>query len=417
MIEKNIIRKFTEIHDLSKYDLEIETDDGFVDVVSLNKTIPYLKYDVITEDGLSIECADKHIVFNENFDEIFVDELKPGDVIKTIYGNSIVKAVHSTGEYEAMYDFELTNDSKHRYYTNGILSHNTLLVRTIAKMLDVPLYIKDITSCTSAGYVGEDVETCLTGLVGQAGGDISRAEMGIVVLDEFDKIAKKDAGVSVTRDVSGESVQQSLLKIVEGDRVGIQMDQRRKHPEMGMEYIDTKNILFIAIGAFSGIENIVKSRMGKSQIGFDVSERREKLTEDELINYTSTEDLKKYGFIPELIGRFPVISHVTKLTEEDLVSILTEPQNSIIRQYQELLKIDNTKLVITNDALHEIAHIAYKLGTGARALRSIVETVLEDIMFNAADNREKKKMVTITIDAEYVKQKTSEVNKTIREIA
>ena len=413
MIEKNIIRKFTEIYDLSKYDLEIETDDGFVDVISLNKTIPYLKYDVITEDGLSIECANKHIVFNENFDEIFVDELKPGDVIKTIYGDSIVKAVHSTGKYEAMYDFELTNDSKHRYYTNGILSHNTLLVRTIARLLDVPLYIKDITACTSAGYVGEDVETCLNGLVGQAGGDIQRAEMGIIVFDEFDKIAKKDAGMSITRDVSGESVQQALLKIVEGDRVGIQMDQRRKHPEMGMDYIDTKNILFIAIGAFSGIENIVKSRMGNAQIGFATADK-ERIADEDLVNYVTAEDLKKYGFIPEIIGRFPVISHVTKLSEDDLVNILTEPKNSIIRQYQELLKLDNTNLVITDSALKEIASIAFKLKTGARALRTIVELILEDIMFDAAENREKDEITTITVDDEYVKKKADTVEKYIK---
>lgn len=409
MIEKNIIRKFTEIHDLNKYDLEIETDDGFVDVVSLNKTIPYLKYDVITEDGLSIECADKHIVFNENFDEIFVGELKPGDVIKTIYGNSIVKAVHSTGEYESMYDFELTNNSKHRYYTNGILSHNTLLVRTIAKMLDVPLYIKDITSCTSAGYVGEDVETCLTGLVAQAGDNLARAEIGIVVLDEFDKIAKKDAGVSVTRDVSGEAVQQSLLKIIEGDKVGIQMGQRRKNPEMQMNYINTKNILFIAIGAFSGIEDIVKSRMGKTQIGFTNTEKRREISSEDIYANVTSDDLKKYGFIPEIIGRFPVISHTSKLTEENLISILTEPKNSIIKQYEELLKLDKTKLVIDESALKEIARAAYKIGTGARALRSIVEKVLEDIMFNSAENRNKRRETSIRIDGDYVRQRTESI--------
>lgn len=289
----------------------------------------------------------------------------------------------------------------------------TLLIRTIARLLDVPLYIKDITACTSAGYVGEDVETCLTGLVGQAGGDIQRAEMGIVVFDEFDKIAKKDAGVSITRDVSGESVQQALLKIVEGDRVGIQMDQRRKHPEMGMDYIDTKNILFIAIGAFSGIENIVKSRMGSAQIGF-ASADKERIPDDELVNYVTAEDLKKYGFIPEIIGRFPVISHVTKLTENDLVRVLTEPKNSIIRQYKELLKLDNTDLVVTEEALKQIAHIAYKLKTGARALRSIVELILEDVMFDAAENREKEEMVTVTVDEEYVKERANTVEKYIK---
>lgn len=414
MIEKEIIRKFTETYDLSNYDLEIETDEGFVKVISLNKTIPYLKYELTTEDGLSIECADKHIVFDENFNEVFVDELKPGDIIKTVNGTSKVSTVHNTTKLEHMFDFELSSESNHRYYTNGILSHNTLLIRTLARLLDVPLYIKDITACTSAGYVGEDVETCLSGLVGEAKGDISRAELGIVVFDEFDKISKKDAGVSITRDVSGEAVQQALLKIVEGDKVGIQLDQRRKHPEMGMTYIDTRNILFIGIGAFSGINNIIKSRIGKSQIGFAANDEVNNVSDDELINYVSSEDIKKFGFIPELVGRFPVISHVTKLTENDLVSILTEPKNSIIRQYIELLKFDNTKLTITEDALKEIAHIAYKLGTGARALRSIVELTLEDVMFNAADNREKKKFVEIIVDANYVKERTETISKYIK---
>lgn len=414
MAEKQIIRKFTESYTLSDYELEIETDEGFVDVVALHKTIPYLKFELETEDGLFIECADKHIVFNENFDEIYVDELKPGDVIKTIHGNSTVKKVTDTGKYVNMYDFELSNNSKHRYYTNGILSHNTLLIRTIAKLLDVPLYIKDITACTSAGYVGEDVETCLSGLVTEAGGDIRQAQMGIIVFDEFDKIAKKDAGVSVTRDVSGEAVQQALLKIVEGDRVGFQMDQRRKHPEQTMDYIDTKNILFIAIGAFSGLENIIKTRLGRTQIGFGVNEDDEIINEDNIMEYATAEDLKKYGFIPEIIGRFPVLSHVNKLTEEQLAQILTEPKNSIIKQYQELLKLDNTELTITPEALKEVAHTAFKLGTGARALRSIVEMVLEDIMFDAAENRGKQKTVKVTVDEKYVKQRVKIISKHLK---
>ena len=291
----------------------------------------------------------------------------------------------------------------------------TILVRTIAKMLDVPLYIKDITSCTSAGYVGEDVETCLTGLVSEAKHDIQKAELGIVVLDEFDKIAKKDAGMSITRDVSGESVQQSLLKLIEGDRVGIQMDQRRKHPEASMTYIDTKNILFIAIGAFSGIETIIKKRIGKGSIGFSSNnDERATISDDDLINYVTGEDIKKYGFIPEIVGRFPIISHVTKLKEEDLVKILTEPKNSIIRQYKELLKLDNTNLVITKDALAEMAHIAFNLDTGARALRSVVELALEDVMFKSPENRFKKKPVKVVVDKKYVQKRTEIINKYLK---
>ena len=290
----------------------------------------------------------------------------------------------------------------------------TLLLQTIAKLLNVPLYIKDVTAITSAGYVGEDVETCLSGLVGQARGDISKAELGIVVFDEFDKIARRDAGVSMTRDVSGESVQQALLKIVEGDRVAIQLDERRKHPEKPMDYINTKNILFIAIGAFSGIETIVKNRLGNTQIGFAASDGKQDIKEEDIMEYVTTEDLKKYGFIPEIIGRFPVISHVNKLTEENLISILTEPKNSIIMQYKELLKMDNTELNITEGALKEIAHIAFTLKTGARALRSIVELILEDVMFDSPDNRKKKKVVTVTIDEEYVKKRTDYISKHLK---
>jgi ATP-dependent Clp protease ATP-binding subunit ClpX len=290
----------------------------------------------------------------------------------------------------------------------------TKLLQTIATFLKVPLYIKDVTAITSAGYVGEDVETCLSGLVGQARGDISKAELGIVVFDEFDKIARRDAGISMTRDVSGESVQQALLKIVEGDRVAIQLDERRKHPEKPMDYINTKNILFIAIGAFSGIETIVKNRLGKTQIGFAASDGRQNIKDEDIMEYVTTEDLKKYGFIPEIIGRFPVISHVNKLTEENLVSILTEPKNSIIMQYKELLKMDNTELNITEGALREIAHIAFTLKTGARALRSIVELVLEDIMFDSPDNRKKKKTGVVTIDEEYVKKRTDYIDKHLK---
>ncbi len=324
-------------------------------------------------------------------------------------------AIAVYNHYKKIHNNLFNNNSTVEFDKSNVLmlgptgSGKTLLVRTIAKMLDVPLYIKDITSCTSAGYVGEDVETCLTGLVAQAGDNLARAEIGIVVLDEFDKIAKKDAGVSVTRDVSGEAVQQSLLKIIEGDKVGIQMGQRRKNPEMQMNYINTKNILFIAIGAFSGIEDIVKSRTGKTQIGFTNAIRHQEMNSEDIFANVTSDDLKKYGFIPEIIGRFPVISHTTKLTEENLIAILTEPKNSIIKQYVELLRLDNTKLIIDKSALKEIAHAAYKIGTGARALKSIVEEVLEDIMFNSADNRNKRKETVIKIDGEYVNRRTKDM--------
>lgn len=276
-------------------------------------------------------------------------------------------------------------------------SGKTLLIKTIAKMLGVPCYIQDCTKLTASGYVGEDVENCLTGLLRTCGYKVEVAETGIVCLDEIDKLAKKDAGPSITRDVSGECVQQSLLKIVEGDNVGVMPEGGRKHPEAPLTYINTSNILFVGMGAFVGLDEVVKKRMGSTIIGFDREEKTNNIDLSNPNEYVNSEDLKEYGFIPELVGRFPIVTYVNKLTKEDLKKILKEPKNSIIEQYKKLLEFDNTKLIFTEDALDEIVDIAYKIGTGARALRSICEDVMTDIMFNAPDNIGKDKMQTIKI--------------------
>lgn len=259
----------------------------------------------------------------------------------------------------------------------------TLLVQTIARILDVPLAIADATSLTEAGYVGEDVENVLTKLVQNAKYDIAKAEKGIVYIDEIDKIGRKSENVSITRDVSGEGVQQALLKIIEGSIVNIPPEGGRKHPEQKFLKIDTKNILFICGGAFEGIEKIINSRTTvKGSMGFTGSvETKEEINKTELLKKIMPNDLVKFGLIPELIGRLPIITVMSELTLADLIRILTEPKNSIIKQYVKLFKMDNIELEFEKKALEEMAKMAVERNVGARGLRSIVEEIMLDIMY------------------------------------
>lgn len=290
----------------------------------------------------------------------------------------------------------------------------TLLVKTIARMLDVPFYIQDCTKITASGYVGSDVEDCLVGLLRSCDYNIPKAEWGIVMLDEGDKIAKKEGiNMSITRDVSGECVQQSLLKIVEGDLVGVPPAGGRKHPEQQLLYVDTKNILFILSGAFVGLENIIEKRMGGSRIGFD-AENKETLKAETFNKFATPQDLRNFGFIPEFVGRFPVITYVNPLKKEDLIKILTEPKNSLVKQYTELIGYDNVEVKFDNSALEEIADIAINMKTGARGLRTVMESVMTDIMYEAPLKASQSiEPVVITIDGEYVKSRTNEKFKNI----
>ena len=285
----------------------------------------------------------------------------------------------------------------------------TLLVKTIARMLDVPCYIQDCTKITASGYVGSDVEDCLVGLLRSCNYDIHRAEMGIVMLDEGDKIAKKEGiNMSITRDVSGECVQQSLLKIVEGDLVGVPPMGGRKHPEQSLLYVDTKNILFILSGAFVGLDGIIEKRMGGTRIGFN-SENTETLHPDTFNKYVTPQDLRTFGFIPEFVGRFPIMTHVNPLKKEDLVRILVDPKNSLIKQYTELIGYDGVDVEFTKSALEEIAQIALDMNTGARGLRTVMETVMTDIMYEAPKKAAKAtERVKYKIDGKYVREKTAE---------
>ena len=360
----------------------------------------------ITQREEEFEFDDKG---EERFDYTL---LKPKEIKakldEYIIGQENAKKVLSVAVYNHFKRINMIDNDEIEMQKSNILligptgSGKTLLAQTLAKILNVPLAIADATTVTEAGYVGDDVENVLLKLIKAADYDIELAQRGIIYIDEIDKIARKSENTSITRDVSGEGVQQALLKIIEGTVSSVPPQGGRKHPNQEMIEIDTTNILFIVGGAFAGLENKIKSRLNKKQIGFGLSNDKTQLDEMSIFEHVLPEDIRKFGIMPELIGRLPVITALSELNKEALKSILTVPKNAIVKQYKKYFELEGVDLIFEDEAIDEIADLALKRKIGARGLRSIIENTMMDLMYEIPSQENVKEVV---VTKELIKEK------------
>ena len=341
----------------------------------------------------------KPVEIKEKLDEYIIGQERAKKVLSVAVYNHFKRITHKMKNID---DVELQKSNVLLVGPTG--SGKTLLAQTLAKTLNVPLAIADATTLTEAGYVGDDVENVLLKLIKAADYDIEAAERGIIYIDEIDKIARKSENMSITRDVSGEGVQQALLKIIEGTVASVPPQGGRKHPNQEMIEINTKDILFIVGGAFEGLENKVKNRINEKKVGFGVETNIEKLDEMTLFENVLPEDLIKFGLIPELIGRLPIITALHGLDEEAMIKILTEPKNSLVKQYKKYFEMEEIELEFEENAIFEIAKLALKRKIGARGLRSIIENVMTDLMYEVP-SMEKISKVIITKESIHDKDK------------